>query len=888
MPALSRIASFWRNTFSRQRNDRELDVEVRSYYESLAEEKTRQGLSPEEAHRAARLELGGIEQVKEDVREVRAGAWLDSLLQDLRYGARMLRKNPAFTAIAVLTLALGIGANTAIFSIVNAVLLSPLPYSQPDRLVVVGESNARFPLVAVSYPNFLDRQRMARAFQQMAAITPHGYALTGLGLPEHVDGAEISSGFFSTLGVRLALGRDFSPNEDQQGGAPVVIISNRLWRNQFDDSPTALGKSVALDGVVYTIVGVTSPRFHFELDADVYTPLGQNDPVALNVRGSHWIFSIARLKSGVSVSQAQEAMSTIQNSLDQLYPDANRDLGISIRPLKQVILGNVGETLLLLSGAVVLVLMIACANVANLLLARSAMRTREFAIRSTLGATRARAVRQLLTESVLLSFAGGALGVLMAIPVLKSLLATFPDSFPRTPNISVNTPVLLFTLGVSIVVGIFFGLAPALKSWNADLPAALKDGGRGSSSVHHRVQSSLVTVQMALTLILLVGAGLLLRTIRQLWDVNPGFEAQHVITFNVGVSRSLTNTAASTRIAYQQLIDRIRRIPDVQTADFTDDFPLSGRGATMPFWVGSQKPASLQSAPRLLLFMTGPDYLRTMRIPLLRGRFFTPEDTTKSPCVVVIDNIFSRTYFPDSDPLGQTISAGFASFGPCEIVGVVGHVRHWALDDPRTNIQNQMYFPLYQDPDQWVADNYSNLTVMIRTPLDSATVVPAIKAAVYGAGSDQPVYDVRTMQHIVSESMSPQRLPMILLSVFAALALLLASVGLYGVISYAVTQRTHEIGIRMALGAEKKDVFRLVVGGGLRLAITGVAIGGIAALILTRVLPSFSHLLYGVRASDPITFAAVSAMLIVVALWACYIPARRAVKVDPLISLRYE
>jgi putative ABC transport system permease protein len=372
-------------------------------------------------------------------------------------------------------------------------------------------------------------------------------------------------------------------------------------------------------------------------------------------------------------------------------------------------------------------------------------------------------------------------------------------------------------------------------------------------------------------------------------EVDPGFDTQHIITFKVGVSRSLMKTVASTRIAYQQLIGRIRDIPGVQAADFTDTVPLSGQGGTIPFWIDSQRPASLQAAPRLVGFLTGPDYFRTMGIPLLRGRSFTPHDTVQSPCVVVIDSTFSRMYFPGSDPLGRTITFGFASpTGPCRIIGVARHVRHWALDDPTSSTQNQMYFPLAQDPDQWVLVGYPYLTVVLRTPLESATVMPAIKAAVYGAGSDQPVYDVRTMQNIVSESMSPQRFPMILLSVFAALALLLASVGLYGVISYAVTQRTHEIGIRMALGAEKKDVFRLVVGGGLRLAVTGVALGGITAPILTRVLPSFAHLLYGVSASDPLTFAAVSSILVLVALLACYIPARRAMKVHPMISLRYE
>ena len=752
--------------------------------ESLAEEKMRQGLSPEEARRAARLELGGIEQVKEDVREVRAGAWLDSLLQDLRYGARMLRKNPGFTAVAVLTLALGIGANTAIFSVVQGVLLSPLPYNQPDRLVMIMESNPRYAHVWVSYPNFQDWQRNAQSFLQMAAFMQQGYDLTNPGTPEHVDGRAVTAGFFSTLGVRLALGREFSAQQDQHGGARALIISDRLWKNRFAQKPQVLGKPATLDGVDYFVVGVLPPGFRFWSDADVYTPLGQGDALIINARGSHdGIGAIARLRPQVSISQAKAEISTIQNTLDQLYPDDNRDLGTDVMPLQRELVGDVSGILLMLLGAVGLVLLIACANVANLFLARSSARSREFGIRAALGANRARLVRQLITESVLLALAGGALGVLLAIPVVKSLLATFPDNLARNPNISVNTPVLLFTLGISIVVGIFFGLAPAMKSWNADLQAALKDGGRGSTSAHSRAQSSLVIVQVALTLVLLVGAGLLFHTIRQLSDVDPGFDTQHIITFKVGVSRSLMKTAESTRIAYQQLIERIRDIPGIQAADFTDTVPLSGQGGTVPFWIGSQKPASLQAAPRLVGFLSGPGYFPTMGIPLLRGRLFTARDTIESPCVVVIDSTFSRMYFPNSDPLGQTITFGFTSpTGPCRIIGVVRHVRHWALDDPASSTQNQMYFPLAQDPDEWVLVGYPYLTVVLRTPLDSATVMPAIKAAVYGAGSDQPVYDVRTMQNIVSESMSPQRLPMILLSVFAALALLLASVGLYGVV----------------------------------------------------------------------------------------------------------
>jgi predicted permease len=818
---------------------------------------------------------------------------MGTLIQDLRFGLRMLRKSPGFTAVAVLTLALGIGANTAMFSVMQGVVLAPLQYVNPDRLVIVWENNPRFPRTWVSYPNFRDWQRSARSFQQMAAFREQGVDFAGPGTPEHLNGKEISSGFFSTLGTEVTLGREFSPEEDRYGGTPVVIISNRLWRNRFDGSPEALGKSLTLGGVDYAIVGVTAfgvtaLGFRLEDDADVYTPLGQSDPLIINDRAAHnGIYPLARLATGVTLAQAQAEISTIQNGLDYLYPDANRDLGIYIEPLKQFVVGDAGKMLLLLLGAVGLVLLIACANVANLLFARAAARAREFAVRVALGANRTRLVRQLLTESVLLSLLGAGLGLLFAILGVKSVPAAVSGNLPRSENIAVNGPVLLLTLCASIAVGILFGLAPALKSWNSDPQASLKEGGRGSTVAHHRTQSILVIVQMALTLVLLVGAGLLFRTIRHLSDVNPGFDIQHIMTFKVGVSHSLTKTAPSTRTAYQQLIERIRQIPGVQGADFTDSVPLNG-GGTMPFWIGSQKPASLQGAPRLVMFLTGPDYLRTMGIPLLRGRFFSPEDTTNSPCVMVIDSVLADMYFPNSDPLSQTLSAGFSPVGPCRIVGMVGHVKQWALNDSSTDIQSQAYFPLYQDPDQWVPLNYPNMTIVVRTPLYVASVMPAIRRAVYGAGSDQPIFNVETMQQIVSESMSSQRFPMILLGAFAALALLLASVGIYGVISYSVAQRIHEIGIRMALGAHKRDVFRMVVGQGLALALAGLAIGVVAALILTRVLSSFSLLLFGVGASDPVTFITVSVMLLFIAVVACYIPTRRAMRVDPMVALRYE
>ncbi len=813
---------------------------------------------------------------------------MESLLQDLRFTLRMLRKSPGFTAIAVVTLALGIGANTAIFSVVQGVLLAPLPYKQSDRLVMVWENNPRYPRVWVSYPNFRDWQRTARSFQQMAAFMDGGADLTAPGAPVHLDAKRISSGYFGTLGLNLAVGRDFSTEEDRRGATPVAIISDGLWQDRFMGRPDVLGKTVILDGADYAIVGVAPPRFDLISDADVYTPLGQLDPLLLNDRASHaGIFSVARLKSGVTLTQSQAEMDTIQASLDHLYPEANRDLGVFIEPLKRVIFAGSSATLLILLGAVGLVLLIACANFANLLLVRSTARSREFAIRAALGGSSARIIRQLITESVLLSLVGGALGLALAKWGVTLARSAIPWSLPRTENIGVNGTILLFALTVSISVGILFGLVPALKSRAVDPQSSLKEGGRGSTAAHHRAQSALVVAQITLTLVLLVGAGLLLRTIQRLWNVDPGFDPSHLITFKVDVSPSQMKTPASTRVAYQHLIERIREIPGVQAADF-GTVPLTYSVGTMPFWINSQKPASLQGAPRVAMYLTGPDYLQTMKTPLLRGRFFTPQDTTKSPCVVVIDSVLARTFFPDSDPLKQTLSAGFEPFGPCRIVGVAGHVQDGEIGYSIWRHQPELYFPLYQDPDKWVLLNYPYTSIVLRTPLDLATVLAAIKSAVSGVGADQPVYDVRTMQQIVSDSMSSQRFPMILLGAFAGLGLLLATVGIYGVISYSVEQRIHEIGIRMALGAQTQSIFRMVVGQGLRLALFGLAVGAAGSLVLTRLLTSFSTLLYGVSADDPATFIVVSLLLAAVAVFACYIPARRAMRVDPIVALRYE
>ncbi|HTV59733.1 MAG TPA: ABC transporter permease [Verrucomicrobiae bacterium] len=818
---------------------------------------------------------------------------MGTLLQDIRYAWRTLSKSPAFACVAILTLALGIGANAAMFSIVEGVLLAPLPYRQPSRLVLLLESNKRFSKDAISYLNFQDWRKNSRSFTEMAAVmVAQGFDLTAPGTPEHLNGDRISSGYFQTLGENLILGREFSPEEDRAGGTPAVIISSRLWRERYASNPRVLGQSMSLDGVDRTIIGVAP--FDSLIDnqsADVYTPVAQDDPLTLNSRAIHdSMFAIARLKPGITIDQAQEEMSGIQAHLDQLYPDADAGLGADVLPLKEELVGDSRGILLLLFCAVGLVLLIACANIANLLLARTARRTREFAIRAALGASRTRMARLLITESLILSLWGGVLGVALAKFGVRLAQSVMPLGLPRAENIGVNIPVLGFAFGVSVLAGILFALAPARKSSKVDPYSLLKEGGRGSSGGRQHAQSVLVITQMALTLALLAGGGLLLRTIRNLREVNPGFDPSHLIAFKVGLSPTVTNNGTALRVAFLQLLDRIRAIPGVRAADFTMLVPLSGGDNDTPFWIGSDKPAVVQNAPRMLVFPTGPDYLRTMKIPLLRGRFFTAQDTTKTPCVTVIDSVFAQSYFPSRDPVGQTLTFGFpvAPWGPCAIVGVVGHVKHWGLGERNSLTKAQSYYPIYQAADKLWPSGYSDMHIIVRTNLDTAGFLTALKSAVYAGGDGQTVYNVQSMSQVLSDSMSAQRFPMILLDSFAGLALLLASVGLYGVVSYSVTMRIHEFGIRMALGAGRADVFRMVIGEGLRLALAGALIGGVGSLMLGRLLLSFSHLLYGVRSSDPATFVAVTAMLTGVAVLACYIPARHAMRVDPMVALRYE
>ena len=811
-------------------------------------------------------------------------------LPDLRFAARSLRKSPGLAAAVILTLALGIGANTAIFSVLEGVVLAPLPYPGPDRLVVVALFNRTLNYATnLSYPDFLDWQSNSRSFEEIAAFRRESFDLSSPGPPEHLDGQEVSSTFFSTLGVKPALGRELSPEEDRLGGTPAVVISNRLWTDRFQGDPAAIGKSVTLDGVDYMISGILPPGFRFgRQQADVYAAIGRATILYRNDRAVHDMLCIARLRPEVTIGQARAEMNTVQDRIDRLHPDTERGLGVYLDSLQHFLIGDIGGTLLLLLGAVGLLLLIACANVANLLLARSAGRAREFAIRLALGASRGRVVRQLVTESLLLALIGGVLGLAVAKWGLHVVLWAAPG-VPRLDNIGINVEVLIFALAVSLAVGIVFGLLPALRSSKTDVRAGLKEGGRGIASGHQRTQRVLVVVQIALAVVLLTGGSLLFRTIHNLLGVNPGFNARHVITFQAGLSPHAANEPAKIRTSYQQLTERIRQVPGVESADITALVPM-GQGANEgPFWVGRRQPASMAEIPRAIWYPTGPDYPRTMGISLLRGRFLSLADNLNSQPVVLVDDLLARNAFGGVDPVGQTLTVphwGAASNLPFRVVGVVGHVKHYGLDESLGG--PQIYYSFYQLPDDAVPLFRAQITLAVRTSIEAATVMPAIRKEVSKAGSDQPIYNIHSMQELVSGSMERQRFPMLLLTAFAMLALAIATVGTYGVISYSTAQRRQELGIRLALGAERRDVLRMVIGQGLRMAFSGVVMGLAAAFVLARVVARFSQLLYRVGAADPLTIAGVSLLLTGAALLACYIPARRAARLDPMIALRHE
>lgn len=804
---------------------------------------------------------------------------MTTLWQDIRYGFRTLLKKPGFAAITVLTLALGIGINSAIFSVVNAVLLRPLPFAEADRLVYVEGLDFRDNTKggSISPPDFLDYREQTHSFERFAAFQPLSFTLTGEGEPERVTSARVSAGFFETLGVQpVAGGRTFHADEEQDGRNGVVVVSYGLWQSRFGSDPKLVGKTLALNGQNATIIGIMPPNFQFPREAQLWTPIAFKTP-PMSLRRSHFLQAVGRLKNGVTLEQAQAEVNNIAHGLEKQYPESNTHFGLGLTLLPERLVGQMRLTLLVLLGAVGLVLLIACANVANLSLARGVSRHREIAIRSALGASRVRVVRQLLTESVLLALGGGGLGLLLAVWSVDLIVAFSPENLPRIKEVTIDWRVLLFTLFVSLLTGIIFGLFPALSTSKSNLTETLKEGSRGTMGAKgQRLRALLVVSEVALSLMLLVGAGLLIKSFLRLTHVDPGFTVTNVLTMQLSLTRAKYPEPQQTAAFFQSLVSRIESLPGVQAAGTVTELPLSGQDNYTFFTIEGKPPVAFGSLENdASIRVVSPNYFRAIGIPLLKGRFFTDRDSINAPKAIVVSESFARRFLPNEDPIGKRLTIDFGQPWTGEITGVVGSIHHSSLAQEPTG---EMYVNHAQTPKPMT-------NLVVRAAGDPSKLTAAIRSEVQALDKDLPIYNVKTMEQRVSESAAQPRFRTLLLGLFACVALLLASVGIYGVISYSVTQRTHEIGIRLALGAQASDVLRLVVKQGMVLALIGIVIGLVAAFAVTRVMVS---LLYGVTATDPVTFVGVSLLLAGVALVACLVPARRATKVDPMIALRYE
>lgn len=814
---------------------------------------------------------------------------METLFQDLRYGVRMALKSPGFTAVALVTIALGIGANTAVFSIVNGVLLNPLPFPQAGQLVALGENKANFENGSISYLNFRDWQKDNRSFSSMAISRDFSFNLIGVGEPEQVDGDLVSSDFFSILGVTPVSGRLFMAGEDEVGAAPVALIGEGIWRRKFSASPDIVGKIITLGTKGYTVVGIIPATFHLRLpsfrDGEIFVPAGQWDnPLLLNRGAGLGFHGIARLKPGVTVQQARADMGALSQNLAAAFPDTDQGISANLAPLKQRIVGEVQPLLLLLLAAVGFVLLIACLNVANLMLARSTVRAREFAIRAALGATQARVVHQLLAESVLLGLIGGAIGLLFASLGTRAALSTLPSTLPRAEQIRLDTHVLIFTASTAVMAGILFGLTPALKMSRKANNETLKEGGRSISGTRYRAQGIFVVTEMAMALVLLAGAGLMVRSLVRLWQVDPGFDPHHVMSFGLTPPPSvLTASAEKIRAHFRELNLKLGAIPGVQAVAQTSGAAPLDYDDEQLFWLeGQAKPAHDNDMNWAIAYIVDPDYLKIMKTPLLAGRFFTAQNDERAPAVVVVDEVFAKKFFPGQDAVGKRIHLKTGD-QLAEIIGVVAHVKQWSLDTDETQqLRAELYIPLLQMPDAYVKSTLST-AFFIRVAGNPAASFASVRQVSQEMGA--VIYGEETMEQVVSRSIASHRFLMILLAAFAALAVILASVGIYGVVSYVVGQRTHEIGVRIALGAQRTDVLRLILGEAARLVLTGTFIGVLGAIALTRVMATQ---LFMVSASDPLTLLAVSSLLLFVALMACYAPARRAASVDPTVALRYE
>jgi putative ABC transport system permease protein len=887
------------NIFNRRRR-KELNDELQSHLSMARQDLVDRGATPNNANAAARREFGNVALVEYVTRDQWRGRWLDEFVQDFRFAIRTLRKSPGFTAIAILTLALGIGANTSLFSVVNAVLLDPIPYPHPEQLVMIHESKPNFRTGSISYPNFRDWQHDNHSFSSMAVVRATSFTLTGLGEAEELRAQFISSDFFSLLGVKPVIGRFFAPGEDEIGAAPIVLVSANFWHRKLSGSTDVVGKTLNLDGKAYTVVGVAPASFDLfqraaVVPVDVYAPIGQwNNPILNKREAGLGIHGVGRLKPGVTLDQATADMERVTDNLAQAYPTADKGIGATLVDFRKEMLGDVQRVLWVLLGAVGFVLLIACANVANLLLARSTGRTREFAIRTALGASRRRLVRQLLTESLLLALSGGALGLLLAQMVTRTATQSLPFQLPRAAEIGIDGHVLFFTAGIALLAGILFGIVPALRTSHPHLHDTLKEGGRGGSGSRNRAQGAFVVAEMAMALVLLVGAGLMVRSLVVLWRTNPGFDPANVVTFGLALPPSTLGASADAiRSQVRDLDRKFAAIPGVDAASQAwTAFPF-GSDDEQLFWIdGEPKPTNENDMKWSLSYVVQPDYLNVLKIPIRRGRFFNEHDDEHSPAVAVVDEEFARKYFPGQDPIGKRVHMSHLEMGEngklFEIVGVVGHVNQWGLDsDLKEELRAQIYFSCVQMPDDYIVGvpGGGGTFLAIRSALPTEQLVDSLRRTSREINSDQAVYNVQTMDSVISASLAARRFSMILLASFAALALLLSSIGIYGVVSYVVGQKTREIGLRVALGASRAAVMRMILSQGGRLAAAGVVVGLAASFVLTRFM---SAMLFGVSASDPATFVAVAAVLTAVALAACYIPARRAMQVDPMVALRHE
>jgi putative ABC transport system permease protein len=801
---------------------------------------------------------------------------MDTLWKDLRFGMRMLAKNPGFTLVAIMALALGIGANTAIFSVVNGVLLRPLPFPEPGRLLQVWETDTKeggdYTVSPVNYRDWLEQ---SRTLEFMASYRYENLILTGADQPQRISGVGVTADFFRVLGLEPAQGRMLTEEDDQPGAAPVALMSHSLWQRHFAADPDLVGSTILLNSVAHTVVGILPPELRFpNSGVHVWRPMRLD--YSQYGRGSHFLFTIARMGPDVSLQQAQVEMDGIAARLEQAFPDNNTDLGIALVPMHEEMVGSSRAALTMLMAAVSLVLLIACANVANLFLSRMADRQREIAVRTALGAGRWRLVRQLLTESLFLALLGGGLGLLLAVWGVELLLNLNYGLIPRGNEIGVDATVLGFTLLASVLTGVIFGLAPALQSTRSDLNSGLKEAGRGSDtgSQRKRLRGALVVAEVALSLILLIAGTLLLRSFRELQSIEPGFRPEQVLTMQIALPKAHYPDEPRQTAFYDEALRSIAALPGVERVGGAQDLPFSGSRSSESFEVeGRPKPGpgeTLQADYRKVT----PDYLRAMGVPLLRGRGITERDRADAPRVMLINESMARRFWPDEDPLGARVMAGNPAQA-WEIVGIVGNIKHQSLAGAG---HPEMYTPFFQDPAR-------RLFLAVRTRVDAGTMASGIRAVVREIDPDQPVFDIQSMEARIARSIAPERMNSVLLGSFAGVALLLAAVGVYGVISHGVTQRTREIGLRMALGARPSDVLRLVTGLGMRLTLAGIVLGLLGSLALTRTL---SSLLFGVSATDPASFLAAPLFLMAAALAACYFPARRATRVDPMECLRHE